>query len=331
MGPTHHSTIVAMNLLADVRRRQGKSDEAAKLLAEALDLCDTEGRAEIQCRADKEYRLGKLYLDVGDYERTADHLERSFEHYKSLGWYHPSAPTVGSELAYELVRLGRFDEAEKARREVLEIQRDHLGENHPGTLKAMNDLGVFYYRRGRHQEAEPLYLKAIETSGRVLDGDDPVLANFMYNLGELYSVQGRWDEARPLVVGALEIRRRVLGDDHPDTARSKEHAAILKAVDGRHDEAEAMLLEALEALGREEGDRSGDTARLSYNLACLEASRDQPERAMDWLSRSVDAGWADADEMIRDAWLESLHGPEFDALVEHVRRNAAGREADSPQ
>ena len=48
---------------------------------------------------------------------------------------------------------------------------------------------------------------------------------------------------------------------------------------------------------------------------------------MDWLRQAVNAGWAEADWMAKDSDLETLHSPEFDALVERARQNAAAQKA----
>ena len=64
-----------------------------------------------------------------------------------------------------------------------------------------------------------------------------------------------------------------------------------------------------------------------YNLACLAARRGDRRKALGWLGQSVEAGFAQADVMAKDSDLETLHGPEFDALVEHTRRNAADQRA----
>jgi tetratricopeptide (TPR) repeat protein len=112
----------------------------------------------------------------------------------------------------------------------------------------------------------------------------------MMNLAYLYQGQGRYDEAEPLVLETLDTQKRVLGDDHPQTAITL------------------------------------------YNLACMEAVRGDRPKALEWLRQSVDAGWAQAnwaqaDWMTQDSDLEPLHGPEFDALVERARENAAKQQA----
>jgi hypothetical protein len=75
------------------------------------------------------------------------------------------------------------------------------------------------------------------------------------------------------------------------------------------------------------GDDHPRTANTLYDLTCLEALRGDRAKALDWLGQSVEAGYANADHMGKDSDLESLHGPEFDALVERARRNAEAQRA----
>jgi hypothetical protein len=44
---------------------------------------------------------------------------------------------------------------------------------------------------------------------------------------------------------------------------------------------------------------------------------------MDWLRQDVEGADLDFDTLAKDAELQSLHGPEFDALVTQSRKNAA--------
>ncbi|MCH8006851.1 MAG: hypothetical protein IH888_11575 [Planctomycetes bacterium] len=76
------------------------------------------------------------------------------------------------------------------------------------------------------------------------------------------------------------------------------------------------------------GDPHPITATSYYNLACLAAVRGDKAKGLDWLRQSIDAGFNAADWIPRDPDLESLHGSEFDALVERARQNAADQRAD---
>ena len=124
-----------------------------------------------------------------------------------------------------------------------------------------------------------------------------------------------------------EPGKRVLGDDHPDTLRSMNNLASLYNRQGRYDAAEPLYLETLETQKRVLGDDHRDTTSTLYNLACMEALRGDRAKAIGWLRQAVEEGYAWADAMPKDSDLETLHGPEFDALVERAHQNAAAQRA----
>jgi len=71
-----------------------------------------------------------------------------------------------------------------------------------------------------------------------------------------------------------------------------------------------------------------NTVLLLHNLACCEAVRGDRAEAMALLRQSVESGHTSADWMAKDSDLETLHGPEFDALVDRARQNAKARRGD---
>jgi tetratricopeptide (TPR) repeat protein len=162
----------------------------------------------------------------------------------------------------------------------------------------------------------------------VLGDDHSDTLKSMNSLAILYWSQGRYDEAEPLLLETLETKKRVLGDDHPDTLDAMHSLAILYQRQGRFDEAEPLALETLKIRRRVLGDHHRGTSISMYNLACLEIDRGNNAAAMDWLRQAVEAGFGLADHMSQDSDLEPLHGPEFDALVERVRRNAEAQRAE---
>ena len=157
--------------------------------------------------------------------------------------------------------------------------------------------------------------------------EHPDTLHSMTSLANLYRNQGRYDDAEPLFLETLETRKRVLGDDDQDTLNSINNLALLYWNQRRYDEAEPLYLETLETQKRVLGDDNPRTVNTLYNLACFEAMRGNAAKAMDWLRQSVGAGYANADSMPRDSDLESLHGSEFDALVERARQNASDQRA----
>jgi hypothetical protein len=99
---------------------------------------------------------------------------------------------------------------------------------------------------------------------------------------------------------------------------------------GRYAESEQLLLKTLEMSKRVHGADHWATLGTMYSLAGLEAQRGERGKGLGWLQQAVEAGFTEADQMAEEADLEPLHGPEFDALVEQARQNAAEQRAVEP-
>lgn len=70
---------------------------------------------------------------------------------------------------------------------------------------------------------------------------------------------------------------------------------------------------------------SPDEPIVLYNLGCLYALKDEPDRAFDYLRRSIAAGYDDAEWLQRDPDLKSLHeDPRFAELVEMIQHRKSG-------
>jgi hypothetical protein len=105
---------------------------------------------------------------------------------------------------------GRWDEAEKLRRQVVEASKTKLGADHPSTLTSMADLASTYRHQGRWDDAEKLEVQVIETRKTKLGADHPHTLSSMANLALTYSNQGRWDDAEKLGVQVMYTRNTKL-------------------------------------------------------------------------------------------------------------------------
>ena len=143
-----------------------------------------------------------------------------------------------------------------------------------------------------------------------------------------YRTQGRYEEAEPLLLEVLETRNRVFGRDNPNSIVAMNELAKLYRDQGRLDEAEKLYRETFDIRRRVQGVGHAATLDSMYDLACISALRGDQGSALDWLRQSVNVGYANADSMSQDPDLESLHGSDFDALVEQARQNAAAQRAD---
>lgn len=65
-------------------------------------------------------------------------------------------------LGYTLIRLGRYDEAEKVIRETLDIEGRALGVDHPETALSTYNLAVIALHKGKPDEALTVLRGAVD-------------------------------------------------------------------------------------------------------------------------------------------------------------------------
>jgi tetratricopeptide (TPR) repeat protein len=120
----------------------------------------------------------------------------------------------------QLLRQGRYAEAEDVARETLIVTEQNFGPDHPATARSLNNLAVVYQARGKYAEAEPLYRQSLSIDEKTLGKSHPYVVQTLNNLAAIYQTQGRYAEAETLYIQALEILEQTLGENHPDVAAS---------------------------------------------------------------------------------------------------------------
>jgi len=214
--------------------------------------------------------LGVTYRRLGLLKAGEKHLRRAMEiRLSRLGLDHPDTLEAMEGLVSLYTDQGRYDEAERFSRILLEAGPRVLGGEHPETLYAMNDLAFLYAGQRRDKEAESLYLKTMEATKRVLGTEHFNTSNPMSGLAHLYMTQGRYKEAESLCLQVLDTRKRMLGEEHPGSLLAMLDMAWLYRELGRSKEAEALLLEALEIQRRVQGEEHATTLGFMNDLATL--------------------------------------------------------------
>jgi tetratricopeptide (TPR) repeat protein len=130
LAPQEPQVLMLWGLLLE---EQGKPWRAISVLEEAL--------TKLPADAETRFRLGGLYLEVGD-------LLRSEYHYRKLAKERPDWVHARLQLAIVLERQERHDEA---RTELLALR-----ELHPDSVKVTRSVAEFFARRGENAEAQEL-------------------------------------------------------------------------------------------------------------------------------------------------------------------------------
>lgn len=169
LGPQHVAVGESLKILGIALRQQGKLDECATVLDEAL---------AIQRAA-----LGPRHPDVGstlnslatlamgrqDFEGMVALLTeaRAIFQENNLG-DSPQGQTLDSNLGIGLTRLERLDEAEPLLRAALARNRKAVGDMHPLVMASLNGLSQLQRRRGNGAEAEQLATEAVAIADKLL-------------------------------------------------------------------------------------------------------------------------------------------------------------------
>jgi len=322
-GPEHPQTLSLLSLLGSIYDRQSRYQDEERIYSQAFETQKRLLGPEHSDTVLSMMRLAGAYSRLGRYADAEQLYLKSLELQKRLfGAEDARTRTTTYNLALVYVRQRRLREAEALLAQSLEAGRRLDGDKDPGTLTTMTSLGEVYQDEGRRAEAERLYLEALETGTRVWGPEHHDLLMIRNRLGLFYQDLGRFTEAEKIYLENLEVQRRVLGAEHTDVLWTMNNLAFVYQSEGRLAEAEHLHRQTLEMRSRILGPRHPDTLVSMYNLACVCAREKRRAEALDWLRQDVEGGDIDFDSMAKDSELESLHGPEFDALLAQVHRNA---------
>ncbi|KAF8182437.1 hypothetical protein K438DRAFT_1158751 [Mycena galopus ATCC 62051] len=162
---------------------------------------------------------------------------------------------------------GMYKQSEKLLKEVLEKQKQLLGDNHPNTLLTMGSLANRYKDQGEYQKAKELNIIVLEKQKQVLGENHPDTLLTMGNLAITYSDLGEHQKDKELKGIVLEKQKQVLGENHPDTLHTMGSLAVTYSNLGEHQKAKELEVIVLEKRKQALGENHPDTLRTMGNLA----------------------------------------------------------------
>ncbi|KAF8195140.1 hypothetical protein K438DRAFT_1826906 [Mycena galopus ATCC 62051] len=162
---------------------------------------------------------------------------------------------------------GKYQQSEKLLEEVLEKQKQLLGNNHQDTLCTMSNLAITYIELGEHQKAKELNFTVLEKQKQLLGDKHPDTLHTLVNLATTYSGLGEHQKAKKLNFAVLEKRKQLLGDDHSDTLLIMGNLANTYSYLGEHQKAKELKVTVLEKQKQLLGDNHPGTLYTMGNLA----------------------------------------------------------------
>jgi len=151
-GPEDLSTIISMQTLGAIFRRQGKYSEAEHLFRTVLKIRKDTHRDDTH--PEVLLAMGNMVgvlEDRGKFQEAKTLAEEVLSaSTKKLGPKHPNTIRHANNLSEILVHLKEFEEAEMLKRQVLRDRKEILGRSHPDTLYAED--GLKYLLRIKYPE-----------------------------------------------------------------------------------------------------------------------------------------------------------------------------------
>src|SRR6476661_7422125 len=207
------------------------------------------------------------------------------------------------EIADLLVAQGKYSNAEKVFRSVIEARTRALGPEHPDTLDSRHRLIYALSRQSRYAEAEAEARQVLKLREKVLGPDNPDTAVSRYNLAEPLVEQGKYAEAETLYREVIRLEEKVLGPEHPRTLAARVGLATVLSSEGKNPEAEPLYREIIRLDQKVYGAEHPYTLNDRQNLAT---------------ALQADGKYAEAEEQYRDVIKTDtkLIGPEHpDTLI----------------
>jgi serine/threonine protein kinase/tetratricopeptide (TPR) repeat protein len=177
------------------------------------------------------------------------------------------------QLSVSLINLGRWPDAEKILREVIELQKSVLDSQHPERIKTNNELGRVLLELGDYSRARECLLDGFNVAAKV-DAQIPVESiERLRLLGIVNRLEGKLDESMSQLQQALDLAQAQNGNDDRLVLKIKNDLATLHQAMGNLELAIPMFEQALELAKKVHGPFHHNTIEKMNNLAG--ARRDQ--------------------------------------------------------
>lgn len=256
--------------VSDPAEARGKPISARELLDRGADKIEKELGGQPEVQATLMDVLGRVYMNLGIYDRATVLLEKSLQLRRELLGRKHRHVADSLEAVAELHRLkGQYDRADGLLREALSLHRELAGESDPQVAQVLNSLGKVLFGKGAYGEAETILRQALEINREALGEEHAEVATTLNNLAAVLYAKGDDAGAEPAFRQSLAIRRKVLGETHPLVAATMTNLASLLSRKGDYDAAEQVNRESLDLYRKVVGPAHPSIATNLNNLALV--------------------------------------------------------------
>ena len=294
--------------------REGKFDEAEKLLEELLDTLEQQD-SQLAFKAVTWQTLAKVVMNQGDYDRSFELARRSLSYglsrpdsaniadnlntiginhyfrsdYDSTTYYYERSLEVKRKISrdpYSLAvseyNLGIVYEdlglPDKALEYYYAAEENLLKSEAENTFLSDIYVGIahIHFYSGDTEKAEFYVEKSLQEGLENYGPDNPNITFIYTSFSNILEYQERYQESIDLLEKSLEIRRRNYGESHRWTCETYYDLANVYRLDGQLDKAEELYKQAIR-IGRQIGTRQ----YLAYAKTYLAGMYIQEERNLE--------------------------------------------------
>jgi len=247
-GGAHAELFTAKETQAGMMVRQGRYEEAERLITDLLGRLDTADDFPEDQRIDRSRSLrsllGLLYTESGEVEsavNTYEELMAEPDIQES-----PQYQTITHNLAMALGVIGRYQEALPLHEESLNYLHERSNSSEVETLIASVTMAKAFtlQRMGELQQADSLHQVALTTRRKVLGDRHPHVASSLIRIGMIRAAQGRGQEAQALAEEGYDILADYLPEDHWQLHAARGLRGLGLVLQGQVQEGHALLKEA---------------------------------------------------------------------------------------
>jgi tetratricopeptide (TPR) repeat protein len=170
-------------------------------------------------------------------------------------------------IADLLFAQGKYADAEKLFRSVIEARTRVLGPEHSDTLESRHRLIYALTEQSKHAEAEHEAREVLKLREKALGTENPETVASRYNLANALVHEGKYADAEAMYRDVIKIDNKVLGPEHMRTIAARDGLANVLDYEGKNAEAQTLYRDVIKLDEKVYGPEHPTTLNDRMNLA----------------------------------------------------------------
>jgi len=239
------------------------------------------------------FSKGEELAKAAQYDSSNTYYEKARKVYQKLGNLYALEPMwekalqSSNSMAWNLMILGKYDEALEYLNEALSVGLQKFGNNHVDVAQSYNIIGVVYGSMGDYDRTVEYFLKSLSIRLGLFGEEHPLVAGSYNNIGVLYQVKGDYDQALEYQQKSLSIKLRLLDNEHPDVAASYNNIGNVYYGKGDYDRALEYYQEGLTINLRLFGEEHPEVAGSYQNIGNAYHEKGPYDKAIEYHQKSL--------------------------------------------